>query len=501
MTSPSLKQLIDGNLAIDPAAPAVEFEGVWHSWGELARSKEMISAQIAAAELGSGARIGVVLRNRPEFIGPILDIVANERCLVTLNPYLPDELLADDLKAAQVPLLILNDTDWQRAPVRAAAVASKARCVVITTETAVVVADGEASHWQRAAAPGIGVEMLTSGTTGAPKRIPLPLSNFHKRVLGFNSNYERGATEAPRLRSGVQILNTPFSHIGGLGRLLMGVTGGRKMVLLERFKLDPFVAALRTYRPRVASGPPTVLKMILDAEVPVEDLSSLTAFRTGSAPLDPALAQAFFDHYGIPVLQNYGATEFGGGVAGWSIEDHRRFGQTKQGAVGRLEKGFEAQIVDPETAEALPPGSEGLLELRNQDVNDGQWVRTTDLAVLDEDDFLWIKGRADMAIIRGGFKILPDTIIAALEQHPAVSEATAFAIPDDRLGQVPAALVAAKAGTVVDESALIEYLRSQLLPYQIPSQIRLVNALPRTVSMKVDLRRAREMLADESADG
>lgn len=494
MADSSLQTLIDGVLALDPDAPAVEFEGAWINWGVLAAGKAVIAALVDAAGLGEGARVGILLRNRPEFIGPVLDVVARHRCLVTLNPYLPDSVLAADLASVEAPVLILNDTDWDRPAVRDAAVASAARCIVVSLDGARVAAGGDSRRWTRTNAPAIGVEMLTSGTTGAPKRIPLPMNNFHSRVLGYNSNYERPGAGGPALRSGVQILNTPFSHIGGLGRLLMAVTGGRKMVLLEKFKLDSFLEALRTYRPRVTSGPPTVVKMILDADTPREDLASLAAFRTGSAPLDPALAQAFFDRYGIPVLQNYGATEFGGGVAGWSMDDFRQFGAVKQGAVGRIEKGFEARIVDAESGETLAPGGEGLLELRNDDVNDGQWVRTTDLAVLDEDQFLWIKGRADMAIIRGGFKILPDTIIAALEKHPAVREATAFAVAEARLGQVPAALVSLKDGAAADEQALLDHLREQLLPYQIPTELRIVEALPRTVSMKVDLQRAKAMI-------
>ena len=128
-----------------------------------------------------------------------------------------------------------------------------------------------------------------------------------------------------------------------------------------------------------------------------------------------------------------------------------------------------------------------------------QRLRTTDLATLDADNFLWIKGRADNAIIRGGFKIIPEDVVRAMEQHPAVREAAVAAVPHPRLGQVPAAAYIAKAGAYAPSAGeFAAFLRDHLLNYQVPVKIVAVEELPRTPSMKVSLPELRKLLEPES---
>lgn len=110
-------------------------------------------------------------------------------------------------------------------------------------------------------------------------------------------------------------------------------------------------------------------------------------------------------------------------------------------------------------------------------------MRTTDLGRLDHDGFLWITGRADGAINRGGFKVLPETVESVLLRHPAVRAAGVVGVPDPRLGQVPVAGV--EVGTPVTEEELREWLRERLLTYQVPARVVIVDSLPRTPSMKV----------------
>jgi acyl-coenzyme A synthetase/AMP-(fatty) acid ligase len=324
--------------------------------------------------------------------------------------------------------------------------------------------------------------------------VPLTARNFERMVFE-TAIYDksRQGDPGPKLRRGTQILLTPFAHIGGILGLFVCLAAGRSACLLERFTVADFVDAVVRHRPKVAGAPPSALRMILDADVPAERLSSLVAFRAGTAPLDPNLADEFTARYAIPVLQNYGATEFAGGVAGWTLEDHREFGSAKRGSVGRMHDGVEARIVDPDTGEVVAPGVEGLLCLRAAHLGDGDWVRTTDLATLDEDRFLWIIGRYDNAIIRGGFKIIPDDVVRALELHPAIREASVVGMPDPRLGQVPAAAFIVRHGAPAPRSEeLADFLRSKLLPYQVPVKFVALSEFPRTPSMKVsqpDLRR------------
>src|SRR5262249_2162545 len=152
--------------------------------------------------------------------------------------------------------------------------------------------------------------------------------------------------------------------------------------------------------------------------------------------------------YGVPVLTSYAATEFGGGVAGWNLKDYQQYASDKRGSVGRAHAGCELRVVDESTGESLPNGDVGLLEVRADQIDGTQWIRTTDLARLDDDGFLWIVGRADQTILRGGFKVQPETVRVALLRHPAVVDAVVFGVDDDRLGQVPVAVVQAGADSV-----------------------------------------------------
>jgi len=298
----------------------------------------------------------------------------------------------------------------------------------------------------------------------------------------------------PRNSRQVELLLTPFAHIGGLLALLNALLAGRKTCLLEKFEVSEFQDAVRRHRPKVVQTPPAGLAMVLAAGVPKEDLSSLVAYRTGAAPLDPALADEFWKTYGIPVLQNYGATELGG-VAGWTLDDFKEFWRQKRGAVGRLNPGVEARIRAVDGDEVLGSGEEGILELKGSQIGDPDtWVATTDLAVLDADGFLWIRGRADATIIRGGFKIQPESVADAIERHPSIREAAVVGIPDRRLGQVPVAAYALKPGTKPPSADdLRKFLRETLLPYQIPTDFMELDELPRTQSMKVGLLAIREL--------
>jgi acyl-coenzyme A synthetase/AMP-(fatty) acid ligase len=491
-----LKRAIEGVLGIDPSAAAVEFEQRWTSWGDIARTKSQIDALLAP--LGPDVRVGVLIRNRPPSVAAILAVATSGDCLVTLNPVYPDDKLGADLESCAPPVIVGEAQDWARPTLADAAAKLGALTIELTGDAANPVRlrtpMAKALHeFARPRHDGVAVEMLTSGTTGAPKRIPLRAEPFELSVLAaLNFESKRNESDAPALRNGVTFATAPLAHIGGLMGIFNAVIAGRKVFMLERFDVAKFHEGLRRHKPKVVSSPPAALRMLLDAKLPREDFSSLSAYRTGTAPLDPDLADAFFDAYGVPVLQNYGATEFGG-VAGWTIGDFHKYRKDKRGSVGRLNPGIEGRAVDQESLTPLPTGERGVLQLKGKQVGDGQsWVTTTDLARLDEDGFLFILGRADNAIIRGGFKVHPDDIVNALQQHEAILEAAVVALSDERLGQVPAAAYLLKSGAADPGSdALATFLRAHLAPYQIPVRFMALTEFPRTISMKVsqpDLR-------------
>ena len=493
-----LKSIVQAVMSIDPQAPALERNKVWRTWGDLTAIIDAIEAIYARNGIGPGTRIGGILRNTPEIAALIIGTIINDRCVVTLNPALPDDKLVNDIITLKTPVVVAETQDWDRPEIADAVRQIGALGIEITGDKAEPVRvrmEMTGTDFNRDA-HGVGIEMLTSGTTGAPKRIPLKAKNFEQGILDATSTFEgRDGSQEPRLSKAVTILNTPFSHIGGLIGLFLTLAGGRKGCMLDRFRVAEFVDAVERHRPKVVGAPPSALKMLLDAQVPKEALSSLAAFRTSTAPLDPDLADQFEEYFGVPVLQNYGATEFAGGAAGWTLPEYLKTGKQRRGSVGKILPGMEGRIVDPESGEPLPYGEKGLLELRAKHLGDGSaWVRTTDLARMDEEQYLWILGRADNAIIRGGFKIIPDDVVKAIEAHPAVLEACVVAMPDPRLGQVPGAAYRLRSGKTVTEDELRAFLRERLTAYQVPVQLMLVEDFPRTPSMKPSQPELRKLL-------
>ncbi len=350
--------------------------------------------------------------------------------------------------------------------------------------------------------------MLTSGTTGPPKRIDLTYGTLLRVMLGAKY-YEPNASLDVKLRSGIAVINSPLVHLGGLFRVLLNVTDGRSSVLLERFTVDGWHDAVRRHQPKSTTLVPAALRMVLEADLDPADLASLRSVISGTAPLSPDDADAFFAKYGVPVLISYAATEFGGGVAGWNIADHREWWSRKRGSVGRAQPGSELRIVDeasgPDDPIVLGVDEVGLLEVKTSQLGDAAgWMRTTDRARIDADGFLFILGRADQAIIRGGFKVHPDEVRAAIEAHPGVRGAAVIGVDDDRLGAVPVAVAEVRAvdgEPAPDETALLAFLGATLTRYEIPVAIEIVDDLPRTDSGKTDLGAIRELIASRPMGG
>jgi acyl-coenzyme A synthetase/AMP-(fatty) acid ligase len=264
---------------------------------------------------------------------------------------------------------------------------------------------------------------------------------------------------------------------------------------LDRFELDRWADAVRRHRPRAVSLVPAALRMVLHSDLTREDLASIRAVTSGTAALSPEDADAFTAKFGIPVLTSYAATEFGGGVAGWTLADYQKYWHVKRGSVGRPSLGAQLRVVD-DGGTPLSPGEDGLLEVKPGQLGpSAEWMRTTDMARIDADGFLWVIGRADQAIIRGGFKVIPDDVRTALEGHPAVRGAAVVGRHDDRLGETPVAMVELRNAASVDAAVLVEFLRARLARYEIPTDIAIVDQIPRTPSGKADLGAVREFFS------
>ncbi len=467
-------------LTLAPDSPALEYEGLWSTWGEVADHARRVK-ELVARHGGGQPQVGVLLRNTPSHVATFLGVLLAEATLVVINPARGDDRTRSDVAALRLPVIIgtADDVATLVAPADTTTVLTISGLTdtpEVSAATAPTTDDGR---------PGVAVRMLTSGTTGPPKRVDLTYDMLARSVLG-------AAPTEPR--RGVAIVNAPLVHIGGVFRVLQCVTEARPFVLLPRFELDRWADAVRTYRPKAVSLVPAALRMVLHSDLTRDDLSSVRAVTSGTAPLSAEDADAFTEKFGIPVLTSYAATEFGGGVAGWTLADHQRHWHAKRGSVGRATLGARLRVVDAAGNE-LGPDEPGLLEVKPGQLGPtAEWIRTTDMARIDADGFLWILGRADQAIIRGGFKVMPDDVRAALENHPAVAGAAVVGRPDDRLGETPVAMVELRDDVTSDD--LVDYLRTRLARYEIPTEIAVVDSIPRTPSGKADLSAVRRYFAE-----
>jgi acyl-CoA synthetase (AMP-forming)/AMP-acid ligase II len=478
----ALSRRIEAVLSIDPSSPAIEFESRWRSWGDLATTVRSVAETVP----GEGAMVGILLRNRPVQVGFLLGVLLAGGCVVAINPQRGIDRTRRDIADLDLPWLA-GDPDDLATLVDGSSGATFLSATDLgqalgRTRGAEGIGDSSRS--------GVAVRMLTSGTTGPPKRIDLSYATL-ERVLSGAKHYEANRSSDLRLRTGVAVVNSPLVHLGGLFRILQCVNDGRPFSLLERFTVDGWVDAVKRHRPQTVSLVPTALRMVLEADVDPDDLKSVRSVVSGTAPLSPDDADAFTTRYRAPVLISYAATEFGGGVAGWNLADHKEYWSSKRGSVGRAHAGCELRIVEPDSGDVLKPDEEGLLEVKAGQLEGTDWIRTTDLARLDPDGFLFIVGRSDQAIIRGGFKVHPDDIRSALERHPRVRGAAVVSIDDPRLGAVPAAVVELRPGPTLRPEELLKDASGTLARYELPAEIVFVDELPRTASGKVDLTAVR----------
>jgi len=471
-------------LSAVPEAIALTFEDRGYPWEFLRRGVDDLDRLLADAGAPDAHRVGIVLRNRPGHLAALVAVIATGREIVTLSPFHGDVALAEDITSLAPQVVIAGAVDWARSGMATAA--AKVGAVPLETSEDDRPLLAHPADWviaPSAAERGdVAVLMQTSGTTGRPKRIEL---TYRKLTAAFEASGTPVASPEVRLRTHPSILWTSLVHIGGLYFAIANVAAGLPTALLERFDVHQWATLVRRTRPRRVRLAPTALRMVLQSDLPADAFDGVEQVSSGTAPLPPDDADRFTARFGVPVLSVYGATEFAGAIAGWDLALYREWWAAKRGSVGRAFRGIALRVVDRETGEPLPAGTVGVLEAKGPQLPDDGWVRTTDLASLDDDGFLFVHGRADDAINRGGFKIVPSVIEEALRAHPAVRDASAVGIPDERLGEVPVAAVTMRDGARLPVAELQRWLAERLARYHLPTEIRVVDELPRTPSMKV----------------
>jgi len=346
----------------------------------------------------------------------------------------------------------------------------------------------------------VGVVLFTSGTTSAPKAVELTHSNLTSYITG---TVEFGAAEP----ADAALICVPPYHIAGVSAALSNLYAGRKMVYLTNFDADEWVRLVQVEAVTTATVVPTMLERIVKVlEAGGHELPSLRNLAYGGSKVGlPLVRKALELLPGVGFVNAYGLTETSSTIAVLTPDDHRTaHGHADEavarrlGSVGQPVVGIEVQIRD-EAGTVLGAGETGELFVRGEQVSgrytgigsvldDEGWFPTRDIAMLDEEGYLFLGGRSDDTIIRGGENIAPAEIEDVLVEHAHVHEVAVVGAEDPEWGQAIVAVVVPVAGIDPDPDELREHVRRALRGSRTPDRVVFRDELPTNATGKV-LRR------------
>jgi len=361
-------------------------------------------------------------------------------------------------------------------------------------------------------ADSVAVQLFTSGTTGKPKAAILRHDNLLSYILGTVEFGSADETEA-------SLVTVPPYHIAGISALLSSIYAGRRIVLLENFDPGAWLTACEAERVTNAFLVPTMLGRIVDTVERGEsrrDLNALRAIAFGGGKMPASVvtrAMALFPE--ADFTNAYGLTETSSTICLLGPEDHRSALASddpairkRLGSVGRPLDTVELQIRD-DAGNRLPIGISGQVFVRGGQVAgeyldagsaldvDG-WFYTRDRGYLDAGNYLFLEGRADDVIVRGGENISPGEIEDILIEHPAVCDAAVVAIPDEQWGETVGAAIVLNAHAQVSVADLQGWVRDRLRSSRVPARIEFRAELPYNELGKVLRRVIRQELENRS---
>jgi long-chain acyl-CoA synthetase len=509
----SLAHLLQWRLDERPDLPFlwVEDDGPW-TFADLGAVASDLEVRLAQAGVGSHDRVLVRLGNDERFLPALIAVWLRGGLAVAMHPSTPP-LAARDISAEMQTSLVVCAPGDPLADEPGTGGESLALTVNPVERGAA--RSGGLTQTTILAVPSVATDdpavvLLTSGSTGRPKGVTLSHRNIwaslRSTVLSFSRDGgpKRLADPPPP----PNLVANPLSHTGGLIRLLIGLYAGRPLVLLRKF--DPTVARRMVERHAINNLTinPSMMKMLLDGLAEGEDLGSVRYVSSGTAPLAPALREAFETRFSVPVLQSYGQTEVGGAISIESVRDVLS-GLRRPNSVGKPLPGMEVRILGLD-GEEQPNGEDGEITVRSsansigylgsedhQGTMGGGRLRTGDIGHFDQDGYLYVTGRIRSLIICGGFNVIPEEIEAAIIDGVEVLDAAVVGLPDPRLGEIPVAIVEPAA----DVAAVLARANERLVPYKRPRLVFSVESLPRLPIGKVDraaVRRLAHALVSES---
>jgi long-chain acyl-CoA synthetase len=520
-----------------PTRPCANFLGKTLTYQEIGQRAAQAAAGLKALGVRKGTSVGLLLPNCPTYLIYYYGILQAGGTVVNYNPLYTLEELTFQLRDSQTELLVSLDLKLLFDKVEALLAAGTLKRAIVASFPALLpgaksvlfklfrskdlarpdkspvaaklIADAKVMDHAPDARPvpvdpqnDVAVLQYTGGTTGTPKGAMLTHANI-------SINCQQGAAWAVNLQPGQEraLAALPFFHVFAMTAVMnFAVSQGAELVIMPRFVLDDAMKLIDKNKPTVMPGVPTMFNAILNhPRLKSFDLSSLKYCVSGGAPLPVELKQRFEQLTGCKVVEGYGLTEASPSVTCNPVE-----GPVKEGSIGQPLPGTIVSLrdlADPKKEVAL--GEKGEICVKGPQVMKGYWrnpeetanqfvgdfLRTGDVGVMDEEGFIFIVDRIKDLIICSGYNVYPRRIEEAIYEHRAVEEVTVIGIKDDYRGEAPKAFIKLRAGAVATADDIRRHLEGKLSKIEMPAEIEFRAALPKTMIGKLSKK---ELKAEEA---
>ncbi|HSL57697.1 MAG TPA: AMP-binding protein [Acidimicrobiales bacterium] len=484
----------------DADAVALVSRGESITYGTLRERVARLRAGLVSLGLEPGDRVGIVCANTPRFVESWLAVLGAGLVAVPLNPQSPGPELTDELAVVGARAVLVGELgaacarDIDRAAVpalehvlvfRAGDVDGALTVDDLPAEPAVAIVDR--------APDDLATLMFTSGTAGSPRAAMLTHGN-----LLINLEQMQSLDAIARRADDIGFGLLPLFHIFGLNVVLNGsLLVGSPLILVERFDPMATLELIRSAGITLVTGPPTMWgAWAALPDAPTDAFASVRLAASGAARLPVEIAERIEERFGVRISEGYGLTETSPVVTTSAGTD------SPFGSIGRPLPGVEVRLIDDDGHDVLV-GDDGEIWVRGPHVFTGYWddpvatdlaltpdgwLRTGDMAVIDDVGHLFIVDRAKDLIIVSGFNVYPAEVEAALSTHPAVAEAAVVGVPHPHTGEAIRAYVVIEPGAQIDEEELIAHVATRLARYKCPNSVEVVPEIPRGLGGKL-LRR------------
>ncbi|GAA5158728.1 class I adenylate-forming enzyme family protein [Ornithinimicrobium tianjinense] len=477
---------------LHPDRVAVVDRGVELTYAELERRARTLARAFARAGYARGDRVATLVGNSADHVVAFFACARAGLVLVPLSWRLTSAELADQLVLADPAVLLVEE---ETATLARTALARTGETVPVPTAYL-----GEDGAERALPAPRHGSQgapalpagpvadddpvlmVFTSGSSARPKAAVLSHASCYWTNLSLSRTLELDESD-------VVLSVMPQFHVGGWNvQPLLAWWTGATVVLERGFDPGRVLRLVEERRVTTMMGVPTHYARLADhPRFGMADFISLRSAVVGGAPM-PAPLLRIFHARGVALTQGYGLTEAGPNV----LCVPPREALDRVGWAGVPYPHVDVRLADPVTGEEVAGAGSGELLVRGPGMFTGYfrdpeataavwrdgWLATGDVAVRDASGYLRIVDRLRNIFISGGENVAPAEVEAVLQTHPAVEDVVVVGVPDERWGERGVALVVRRAGTVTDETELIEHCRERLAPFKVPSSVHLVTALP-----------------------